>query len=106
MHFKGVAHRDIKPENILIVGDKSGGIAKLGDFGTVKCVNVATYLTYKVGTPLYFAPEKISKDYSFPVDLWSIGVILYEMSCGGKHPFSFEGTLDEYMGALPKLKMQ
>ena len=41
MHSRGIIHRDLKPDNILIVGDEAGGIAKLGDFGTIKDGNSA-----------------------------------------------------------------
>lgn len=56
MHANSIVHRDIKPENILIVGNR----AKLGDFGTIKNMHFSTQLTYVVGTPHYFAPEKRS----------------------------------------------
>ncbi|TNV81308.1 hypothetical protein FGO68_gene3333 [Halteria grandinella] len=109
MHYKGLCHRDVKPENILIVGEVDGGIAKLGDFGTVRNFNYDTHLTYKVGTFLYFAPEKITKKYQGGVDVWALGIVLYELLCGGEFPFdySFEGkTLDEYMIALRSLKLK
>ena len=109
MHSLGLVHRDIKPENILIVGENAGGIAKLGDFGTVRNVNLASHLTYKVGTPLYFAPEKKLSQYSWEVDVWSMGILLYEMLSGGEHPIDYDfekGNLDEYMELLPSLKLK
>jgi len=106
MHHKGVVHRDIQPENILIIGERVGGIAKLGDFGTVQCPDFASFLAYKAGTPLYYAPERRSKNYSFPADIWAIGVILYEMACGGAHPFRQDGSIEEYILELPRLEMK
>ncbi|TNV83919.1 hypothetical protein FGO68_gene7232 [Halteria grandinella] len=107
MHSKGIIHRDIKPENILIVGDVSGGIAKLGDFGTVKHIDIATHLSSKVGTPLYFAPERMTKKYSYKSDVWSLGVILFELLSGGVHPFQEEGTTKvQYIVSLQKLKLK
>ncbi|TNV83014.1 hypothetical protein FGO68_gene14858 [Halteria grandinella] len=109
MHYKGLAHRDVKPDNILIAGENAGGIAKLGDFGTVRSIGMDSHLTYKVGTALYFAPEKITKKYQGGVDVWALGIVLYELLSGGDFPFDykFEGkTLDEYMAALPTLKLK
>lgn len=53
MHARGVVHGNINPENILIVS----GMAKLGDFGTIKDYDTASRF-YLVGSPQYFAPEK------------------------------------------------
>ena len=79
LHENGYAHRDIKPENILL--DENGGI-KLCDFGW--CVNVAKgERTTFCGTYEYMAPEMINDEfYDKGIDIWSLGVLLYEMIHG------------------------
>ena len=87
-HAKGVVHRDIKPSNVLLTRD---GTAKLVDFGIAKLHESAggTALTrtgMMTGTALYVAPEqaKDSKNVDGRADLYSIGVMLFEMIAG--HP--------------------
>lgn len=78
LHHCSVIHRDIKPENIFISRD---GYLKLGDFGFSKVIKSRTWTL--CGTPEYLAPEIIlSKGYSFAVDWWAMGVLIFEMSCG------------------------
>ena len=79
LHEHGYAHRDIKPENILL--DGKGGI-KLCDFGW--CVNVTKgERTTFCGTYEYMAPEMINDEfYDKGIDIWSLGVLLYEMIHG------------------------
>jgi mitogen-activated protein kinase 15 len=83
MHSAGVVHRDIKPSNILI--DSEARI-KVCDFGLARLLSTSPVdvLTSYVATRWYRAPEIIlgSPHYGFPVDLWSIGVILGEMLLG------------------------
>ena len=83
IHSERVIHRDIKPSNIFLTKDK---IAKVGDFGISKCLNFTfeKALTMNLGTPLYIAPEMCTDDengkgYTSKVDMWSFGVLLYEM---------------------------
>ena len=79
LHEHGYAHRDIKPENILL--DENDGI-KLCDFGW--CVNVEKgERTTFCGTYEYMAPEMINDEYyDKGIDIWSLGVLLYEMIHG------------------------
>jgi cGMP-dependent protein kinase len=82
-----IVHRDLKPENTMVDEE---GYPKLIDFGTAKFVNGRTYTI--IGTPHYMAPEVLTgRGYSLGVDMWSLGVMLYEFLCGGV-PFGEELT--------------
>ena len=86
-HDEGLVHRDIKPENILL--DRKGRV-RIADFGLAKLVGLTpTYLTLTgthevMGTLLYMAPEQMKQAHSVDhrADLYSLGVILYEMVTG------------------------
>ena len=85
IHDRKILHRDIKSQNIFLM---KNGQVKLGDFGIAKCLNqtIDKAKTY-VGTPYYLSPEIInSQPYDFKSDIWSLGVLLYEM-CALKMPF-------------------
>ena len=79
LHQNNIIHRDIKPENILI-GDN--GVLKLCDFGWAKEITVNNRSTF-CGTIEYMAPEIVgSEKYDFGVDVWSLGILLYELLMG------------------------
>ena len=78
IHEKHILHRDLKSQNIFLT---KNNLVKLGDFGIAKCLQ-NTYQKAKtmVGTPYYLSPEIVQgKPYSFKSDIWSLGVMLYEM---------------------------
>ncbi|KAH0787433.1 AGC family protein kinase [Histomonas meleagridis] len=85
LHSKHIIHRDMKPQNILIANKSS---LKLCDFGFARALSQTTLvLTSIKGTPLYMAPELVQEQqYDEKVDIWALGVILYELYYG-KPPF-------------------
>ncbi|KAL9240533.1 hypothetical protein vseg_014740 [Gypsophila vaccaria] len=81
LHSNRIIHRDMKPQNILI---GSGSVVKLCDFGFARAMSMNTVVLRSIkGTPLYMAPELVREQpYNHTVDLWSLGVILYELFVG------------------------
>lgn len=91
-HSKGVVHRDIKPQNIMLL---KNGVIKVMDFGIAKLPNAETLtLTDKaIGTVFYISPEQAEgKAIDRRSDLYSLGVMMYEMSCG-RLPFDDESPI-------------
>jgi serine/threonine protein kinase len=79
LHTNKITHRDIKPANILI----HGGVCKLVDFGFAKKADTMTVMSSLVGTPLYMSPQILKREtYTSKADLWSVGLILYELMHG------------------------
>lgn len=95
-HSKNILHRDIKPENIFFNND---GNYKLGDFGVSRILNAAPMSKASTGvcTIEYAAPEQLSGKYDTRVDIYSLGLVLYELSNNNRLPFasSYYITRDE-----------
>jgi hypothetical protein len=91
-HHAGLVHRDIKPANVLLVDDEWGGLrVKVTDFGIAKAGAESgrdlTRTGIVLGTPKYLSPEQIrGADPDARADLYSLGVVLYEM-LAGEPPF-------------------
>jgi len=85
VHDRKILHRDLKTQNIFVA---SSGLLKLGDFGVAKVLNGTNVMTSTaVGTPYYLSPEICqNKRYNHKSDIWSLGCVLYEITCM-KHAF-------------------
>jgi len=100
-HRKGVIHGDVKPANMLITDD---GRVKLMDFGMARLASRDSGSTPLLGTPAYWCPEQIvGKPQDARSDLFSLGVVLYEMVTG-KRPFdsdSLQGICGRVLSSTP-----
>jgi serine/threonine-protein kinase ULK/ATG1 len=79
-----VIHCDLKPENILLVSEKEDVFdIKISDLGFACMYDKETGLDLVLGTPIYMAPELIQhKKYTEKIDVWSLGIITYQLLSG------------------------
>ena len=98
MHENEIIHRDIKSDNIFVNHNSSGEIAYLsiGDFDRAKIVANSTAKT-TVGTTSWLAPEVLNsenvKEYTYSVDVWSLGMVMFEMMTNLK-PYFNDSQMD------------
>src|SRR5262245_12486514 len=100
-HYRGIIHRDIKPANIMT--SRPGGV-KLMDFGIARDQSFGdlTQTGTGLGTPSYMSPEQILGDkLDFRSDLFSLGIVLYQM-CTGRKPF----IEDEQKSVMHKIRLE
>ncbi len=97
LHDRGIVHRDLKPANIFCDAD----IVKIGDVGLSKYISESrrSAQTQSVGTVYYMAPEVARGRYGRELDIYSTGIILYEMLTG-RVPFEGETTAEILMKHL------
>jgi serine/threonine-protein kinase len=85
-HSRRIMHRDVKPENIMVFADRH---AALGDFGVSRLTRGVTKTFTKVGTLGYMAPEQAYGKPRFASDVFSLGLVAYELLTGKRPGFPF-----------------
>jgi hypothetical protein len=95
-HAAGIVHRDLKPSNLFLTQTSDGSVrVKLIDFGVSKIDGPSddgarmTATRGLIGSPIYMSPEQMRSNRGIDgrTDIWSMGVILYELLAGGRSPF-------------------
>jgi hypothetical protein len=104
LHEQGLVHRDLKPGNLFL----EDGLVKIGDYGLSKFISTSrrSGQTESVGTVHYMAPEVANGRYGKEIDLYAMGIILYEMLTGSV-PFEGESVgevLMKHLTAEPDLQ--
>jgi hypothetical protein len=99
LHDRGVVHRDLKPGNIF----NDEGIVKIGDYGLSKFITCSrrSGQTESIGTVHYMAPEVANGRYGKEIDIYALGIVLYEMLTG-RVPFDGESVGEVLMKHLTK----
>src|SRR6185369_2535033 len=110
-HQKGIIHRDIKPSNVLVTLHDGVPVPKVIDFGIAKATEgrltdatVYTQLHQFIGTPAYMSPEQAEMsglDIDTRSDIYSLGVLLYELLTG-KTPFDATELVASGIDAMRK----
>ena len=97
LHNRKIIHRDIKPQNILLQGETP----RLADFGISRAMQTTTISSKLVGTDAYMPPEAFDGKRSVQTDIWSVGVVLYQLLAGSL-PFPQEHPSERIFAILTK----
>ncbi|CAL5222918.1 g5351 [Coccomyxa viridis] len=82
-HAKGIIYRDVKPDNFLFLTPEEKSPIRATDFGlSIRHRAEEGKLKSRSGTPVYMAPEVIMQEYGPPADLWSVGMLMYQLLTG------------------------
>ena len=106
LNYFGIIHRDLKPENIMFGRPYNFKTLKIIDLGVCKTLSYGEKAKDSIGTNGYISPEMyLRKEYSFKIDIWALGVILYVLSTGGILPFD-DPNLDNKVLAKKVIYLQ
>lgn len=95
----GIVHRDLKPENIVFGKENEIKSIKIIDLGVCITLPYGKKSSEAIGTLAYIAPEMYThKEYTYKVDVWSIGILLYYLVTGGVLPFDDEKNDEDVLG--------
>ncbi|PIM98920.1 MEKK [Handroanthus impetiginosus] len=99
-------HRDLKPQNLLLSSNGDNSILKIADFGLARYLQPTGLAETLCGSPLYMAPEVMQqKKYDAKADLWSVGVILFQLVTG-KTPFTGRSQFELLQNILKSTELQ
>lgn len=115
LYRNNIVHRDLKPTNILISGKNTNETLKLADFGFSRYFSTEDnddlisqndfMMTSFCGTPMYMAPELLcNRKYTTKADLWSFGVIMYEMLYG-VNPYNYPKSINNLLELMKTQKI-
>ena len=102
LRSKNIVHRDLKPQNLLLTKDYD--VLKISDFGFAKVIGSEMLAETLCGSPLYMAPEIMNQDsttYTSKADLWSVGIIMYEMLFA-RYPYRRVSNVIDLMKKIKK----
>ncbi len=94
LHLRNIIHRDLKPPNILF----QGSTPRLADFGISRVLRSTSQSSNIMGTPSYMAPEAFDGKRNEQTDIWSVGVIFYQL-LSGRLPFE-QADITSLLGAI------
>ncbi len=97
LHSRKIIHRDIKPQNILL----QGNTPRLADFGISRAMNTTMISSTIIGTDAYMSPESFDGKRNVQTDIWSVGVVLYQL-LKGTLPFPQEHPTERMFAVLTK----
>ncbi len=97
LHSKRIIHRDIKPQNILL----QGGTPRLADFGISRAMATSGVSSTVIGTDAYMSPEAFDGKRTVETDIWSTGVVLYQL-LNGSLPFPQNHPTERMFAVLTK----
>ena len=93
----GIIHRDLKPENIMFRKENDINSLVLCDFGLAGEILGNKLIECKCGTFIFMAPEVLmNRKYDSLIDLWSVGIIMYILESGGRHPIYEQSMHSDY----------